>query len=307
MYILKKVGYYGRKDGYGDWRESVDIAMPMYNDFHKRNLKSLEQYISDGVLPTGLSEGDDDQRRALYFSGNFGNGEYECDGITLKSCSAGVRPWLQEFISRPSIRDHVAPPAPGTTTTGRLKLWSMEDGWLAPCPSGAGCWSLRLYDALTTLTIPIILSDGAVLPFERYLSWSDISYRVQANDLIPSNCFEEEEKGLVEDHGFGCRSKQIKAESFIYKLIAETKEVVKYCVSSSSSSSSSSLAAISSSSCQSLNMVKMMQNIDKVRSYFSYDPSTPRSAWGLFLLELSDRKKEEKEKAAWWGYSAKQK
>jgi hypothetical protein len=254
----------------------------------------------------------------LYFSGNFGNGEYECDGITLKSCSAGVRPWLQEFISRPSIRDHVAPPqASGTTTTkGRLKLWSMEDGWLAPCPSGAGCWSLRLYDALTTLTIPIILSDGAVLPFERYLSWSDISYRVQANDLIPSNCFEEEEeeegeKGLVEDHeeaakrkfGFGCRSKQIKAESFIYKLIAETKEVTKYC------GSSSSLAALSSSSCQSLNMVRMMQNIDKVRSYFSYDPSTPRSAWGLFLLELSERKKEEKEKekAAWWGYSAKQK
>ncbi len=39
------------------------------------------------------------------------------------------------------------------------------------CPAGWAPWSLRLYDAISHLSIPVILANGAVEPFEKFLNW----------------------------------------------------------------------------------------------------------------------------------------
>ncbi|XRB09616.1 glucuronoxylan glucuronosyltransferase [Pycnococcus provasolii] len=45
-------------------------------------------------------------------------------------------------------------------------------------PDGVEGWTLRLYESLGRGCVPVIIADGAELPFERFLDWSEFSRKV---------------------------------------------------------------------------------------------------------------------------------
>ena len=55
----------------------------------------------------------------------------------------------------------------------------MEQAVFALSPAGWACWSSRLYDAFYRLTIPVVLADNMVLPFERQLNYDNLLERVE--------------------------------------------------------------------------------------------------------------------------------
>ena len=52
------------------------------------------------------------------------------------------------------------------------------------CPAGWAPWSLRLYDAISHLSIPVILINGAVEPFEKFLNWKLFTVKFNTDGLL---------------------------------------------------------------------------------------------------------------------------
>ena len=52
------------------------------------------------------------------------------------------------------------------------------------CPAGYGRWSFRFVEALLNGSIPILLSDGYVLPFGDKIDWSKYCYVTEERDLL---------------------------------------------------------------------------------------------------------------------------
>tara|TARA_Y100001934_G_C12304001_1_gene751443 strand:- start:281 stop:1411 length:1131 start_codon:yes stop_codon:yes gene_type:complete len=55
------------------------------------------------------------------------------------------------------------------------------------CPRGAGMNSMRFYESLSFGRIPLLISDGCVLPFENRINYSDIIYRLNENEINEIN------------------------------------------------------------------------------------------------------------------------
>lgn len=55
----------------------------------------------------------------------------------------------------------------------------------APC--GLACWSQRLYEAFLYFTIPVIVSDGAIQAFERFIDWRRISIKMNLTTWFTEN------------------------------------------------------------------------------------------------------------------------
>jgi hypothetical protein len=51
-------------------------------------------------------------------------------------------------------------------------------GYFMYNPCGHACWSQRLYEALAVYTIPIIVTDGGIQAFERFIDWRTISVKM---------------------------------------------------------------------------------------------------------------------------------
>lgn len=49
---------------------------------------------------------------------------------------------------------------------------------------GQACWSQRLYDALALGAIPILVTDGAIQAFERYLDWRAFTVKISVPELF---------------------------------------------------------------------------------------------------------------------------
>jgi hypothetical protein len=50
--------------------------------------------------------------------------------------------------------------------------------FFAYCPCGQACWSMRLYEAIALLTIPILIADGVIQPFERFIDWRKFTVKL---------------------------------------------------------------------------------------------------------------------------------
>jgi hypothetical protein len=61
---------------------------------------------------------------------------------------------------------------------------NISSAFFAWCPAGSAPWSQRLYDAIYHNTIPIILSDGIIEPFERFIDWTSFTTKFQNNKLL---------------------------------------------------------------------------------------------------------------------------
>ena len=51
------------------------------------------------------------------------------------------------------------------------------------CPEGYFPWSPRFYDAIRLGSIPLVLADNIVLPFERFVDWRSISAKINVSNM----------------------------------------------------------------------------------------------------------------------------
>ena len=89
----------------------------------------------------------------------FFRGETDTDGY---ECSTGVRRVIK------TLYDNLQTPLRDTFLLQRGKI---TEAYYALCPAGNACWSMRIYDAIEHETIPVILADPIIEPFERFLHW----------------------------------------------------------------------------------------------------------------------------------------
>ena len=61
---------------------------------------------------------------------------------------------------------------------GFRDLSLIHRGYYMYAPCGAACWSMRLYEALEFKTIPILVTDGPIQAFEKFIDWSKISVKI---------------------------------------------------------------------------------------------------------------------------------
>jgi hypothetical protein len=59
----------------------------------------------------------------------------------------------------------------------------MKNSMLTLCPAGYGRWTFRLIEALQNESIPILLSDGYVLPFSDQINWNNYIYMISEKDV----------------------------------------------------------------------------------------------------------------------------
>ena len=170
----------------------------------------------------------------------------------------------------------------------------MESAWFALCPAGAGCWSSRLFDAIDRLAIPVILANGAVQPFEALLDWAAFSVTIDTDPLL--TCALKGEGGrapfLLERENktkhvgarsaLPCHSAEVAAkESMVFEPLYEaTRQLREACGSEKRRTGP----------CQEALAAGMIRRLAEVREFFNYNPGSPKSAWGMLLLELEARK-----------------
>ena len=166
------------------------------------------------------------------------------------SCpGSALPPFGCSIGARPLIMAHMREPE----WVNRSSQRSMGSATYALCPAGFACWSTRLYDAIDRLSIPAIFAAGAIQPFETFLDWPTFSVSINNDEATD-------------------------ALSRLHTLAAAM-------ASTCAAPSCQPMCA----ACRELEPVQMLQRLSTVRRWFQYDPSTSRSAWGLFLLELMCR------------------
>jgi hypothetical protein len=126
--------------------------------------------------------------------------------VAARSASSGMRPILASFqgVNSHPVRQLLAHIATGTTITvnfverdayvGRIDAINggtdqdyeqlLANSIFAFVPRGDALFSYRLAEAMSFGCIPIIVSDGWVLPFDRMVPWEHLGLRVHA-DAIP--------------------------------------------------------------------------------------------------------------------------
>lgn len=126
--------------------------------------------------------------------------------VASRSASSGMRPILASFrgVNSHAIRPLLAHIANGTTIivdfverdsyVGKIDAINagtdrdyerlLSNSIFAFVPRGDALFSYRLAEVMSFGCIPIVLSDGWVLPFDRILSWERLALRVHA-DAIP--------------------------------------------------------------------------------------------------------------------------
>ena len=96
--------------------------------------------------------------------------------IASVDCSPGVRGRLWE--AKQSVLDN------------SYFLWDQTgfvfDAYYGWSPAGLGPWSSRLYDSVFHDVVPVVLAEGIVEPFERFLDWTSFSVKLADAAIVPS-------------------------------------------------------------------------------------------------------------------------
>lgn len=197
-------------------------SVSRYNNFYTRSRPdSVTQIVLDGLqdIDAITTTPEVFGRADIFFKGNFGGGQRTCQGHRVDSCSAGIRPWIKGYLTQANVIDsrrvagfETAVAADGNTVSGSGNAsgvaapisfpvpssvvdssqqsedtkYDMKSAWFALCPAGIGCWSSRLFDAISSLTIPVILSNGAVQPFASLLNYSEFSVTIDTDPFVTS-------------------------------------------------------------------------------------------------------------------------
>ena len=135
----------------------------------------------------------------------------------------------------------------------------MGSFWFALCPAAWACWSSRLYHAIDSVVVPVIMANGAIQPFEDVLDWRSFSVTLDTEPLLANN-------SVV------ARTAQLDA------LHLEARDVHHFCTD-----------CPTCNNCTRLPLVKKLRTLEQVRSWFLYNGTWPYNAMGLFVLELHCR------------------
>jgi hypothetical protein len=92
--------------------------------------------------------------------------------LTGRHCSKGIRPWIQSFCANKENN------CGGSSLANGSALFGLS-------PAGWGCWSLRYYDAVEHMTIPVRLADDIAEPFRREMPPEQYSVVVRTGN--PAN------------------------------------------------------------------------------------------------------------------------
>mmetsp|Transcript_40481 Transcript_40481/g.81666 ORF Transcript_40481/g.81666 Transcript_40481/m.81666 type:complete len:250 (+) Transcript_40481:236-985(+) len=214
----------------------------------------------------------------------------------------------------------------------------MGSAWFALSPAGLGCWSTRLFDALSTLTVPVLLSNGALLPFASFLNYSEFSLSFDTHlfltsteacvtavgaspanrsDACPLSDTQAERAGAksatsVLSAGAGAASEREGGALAMWSRLHSYGDAIREQCSSddgqpTGQAGEAKEAASIPVACEALLPIQMMKRLAEVRSFFQYDPGERQSAWGLFLLELQERKAaalQSRRQSREWGFTA---
>ena len=140
-----------------------DVVLPPFNKFPLPDPSVLvdlewcveqQQPASDacqrlGMYLAALANG---REAPLAYKGTFR------EGLAI---SPKVRPWIQTYCPSPNC-------VVGPVTEGVYSF----------CPAGWGPWSLRMQHAMSVLSIPVIMADRVVEPFERFFNYRAFTTKV---------------------------------------------------------------------------------------------------------------------------------
>jgi hypothetical protein len=246
-----KVGYFGHRDeAMFGWRRGVDIAMPQWGAVP----------ASPGPQPT-WQEVVSAPKYSFGFQGSFWGQRVGCPALAKGNASENPLDASHYCECSPGIREwlHVYLKShcnSSNTTTSRCVGTSgaMGSFWFALCPAAWACWSSRLYHAIDRLVVPALMANGAIQPFEDILDWRSFAVKLDTVPLMSDNTSQldwlHREALLVHRHCARCQE----------------------CYD-----------------CTRLPLVRKVQRLVSVRTWFRYNSSSPYSASGLFMLELHCR------------------
>lgn len=150
------------KDKIACFRQDQDIVIPQAHEWYH---ESRSPHPSPSSSAAFKREGN------IFFRGDLD------DGL---DCSPGVRSKIREAHEWLKQRQD-------GTSQDMLKHFvfqesDMSSSYFALCPARMACWSMRLYDAISHETIPVIMADPIIEPFERFLNWSSFSIKYQTHE-----------------------------------------------------------------------------------------------------------------------------
>jgi hypothetical protein len=147
------------------WVDERDIAVPQYHRFEMRNSVEAANCLSanNSCEPwVNLL-----RKRAASISATFFfRGNVRTRG---HFCSIGIRGWVEEFCRNTQWCEGAK---------------QMTDAVFGLCPAGWACWSSRLYDAFDKGTIPVLLADDMVIPFERWLDYDKLQIQIATGNPV---------------------------------------------------------------------------------------------------------------------------
>ena len=283
-----KIGYWGnRNSAMFGWEEGHDVALPQWGAAygvspalaHYRHLP-FERYKQGKVPPSPrwqevVSGG---RKYSFGFAGTYWGGEVVCnasseaatnthkssasapgaalDGKHVCHCSPGIRSWLEHYLiehCNTSLSSH-----------GRCEgvRGVMGSSYYALCPAAWACWSSRIFHAIDRLVVPVIMSEGAIQPFEAILEWETFAVKLNTDSLLAGDVTQ--------------------LEALHIDAMA-VSHVCKTCNTSSTCPPA----------CASLALTSRVRTLALVRSWMLYVNGNldtgVNSALGLFLLELRCR------------------
>jgi len=71
------------------------------------------------------------------------------------------------------------------------KKISVTDAYFSYAPTGKAPWSSRIWEAILSLSIPVILVDAIVEPFEKWLNYKAFTIKVRAAELFWTDNLDE--------------------------------------------------------------------------------------------------------------------
>jgi len=232
------IGNYGVQGMPNCFNVDKDIVIPQWHDF------SPVPSVDFDVLETRPIE--------TYFKGQI---------VPGRKCSVHAREYLQNVST--VVND---------TQRYSFQTGSMEQAYfgLAPAvrdeihpilifylPQGHACWSLRFYDAIFAGSIPIIVADNVVEPFERFLRWREFAVKIQTAEIPPPRNTDQ---------------------PWFFDTISQHVRAFHLLVSDADPATPADL--------QRDYIVRKRKAGHQVQPWFTWDKSTLHSAFGLLILEL---------------------
>jgi hypothetical protein len=152
------------------YRHNYDILIPPFNRLQWINNKS-PTVNSDPHMWYKVKE------RLLFFAGTINNsvalGSVRQQLLSLVREDIGKKKRYEEIITVTIIDGYLSPD--DYTKSIRSTIFNL-------CLEGYSPWSPRLYESIVLGTIPLILAESIVLPFERFIDWRSFSMKVNVTN-----------------------------------------------------------------------------------------------------------------------------